>query len=72
MGEIERQLAERVRAACVQAALDAYEDAGLSGLCAEGRWEYTIGVLRRLDLEPLLAACAPEESGPESRRPEGG
>ena len=55
MSEIDRQLlAERVRTACVHAALTAYEDAGLSGLCAEGRWEYTIGVLRQLDLERQL------------------
>lgn len=61
MNESERQLAERVRAACVRAALDAYEDAGLSGLCAEGRWEYAIGVLGQLDLEPLLPP--PDSSG---------
>ena len=32
-------LAEAVRKACIEAALAAYEDAGDSGLCAEGRWE---------------------------------
>ena len=48
------QLAERVRTACVQAALEAYEDAGVRGLCAEGRWEYTIGILRQMDLQPFL------------------
>lgn len=63
MGEnSDRQLAERVRVACVRAALEAYQDAGLSGLCAEGRWEYTIGVLRQLDLEPLLREETPEAS----------
>lgn len=66
MSEIDRQLlAERVRTACVRAALAAYEDAGLSGLCAEGRWEHTIGVLRQLDLDPLLNSVAPDFSGPE-------
>ena len=66
MSEIDRQLlAERVRTACVHAALTAYEDAGLSGLCAEGRWEYTIDVLRQLDLEPLLNSVSPDFSGPE-------
>lgn len=72
MGERDRQLAERVRAACVQAALDAYEDAGLSGLCAEGRWEYTIGVLRQLDLVPLLGSIAPDSSGAAPDHPENG
>ncbi len=32
-------LAQAVRDACLTAALRAYEDAGLSGLCPEGRWE---------------------------------
>ncbi|MBL8259174.1 MAG: acetyltransferase [Candidatus Competibacteraceae bacterium] len=66
MNDPKRQLAERVRSACVQAALEAYEHAGLSGLCAAGRWEYTIGVLREMDLAPLLAKPtgeAPEEGG---------
>ena len=36
------QLAEAVRQACIAAALWAYEDAGLSGLCQEGRWEYAV------------------------------
>src|SRR2546422_284977 len=34
------QTAEAVRQACIAAALQAYEDAGVSGLCHEGRWEY--------------------------------
>ena len=34
-----RQLAEAVRAACIKAALEAYEEGGVLGLCAEGRWE---------------------------------
>jgi hypothetical protein len=68
-----RLLAERVRAACVRAALDAYEDAGVSGLCAEGRWEYAVGRLRQLDLEPLLGvAAAPDAVGPELDRPKRG
>jgi hypothetical protein len=65
MSESDRQLAERVRTECVRVALAAYEDAGSSGLCAEGRWEYTIGVLRQLDLEPLLNLASPGGSGPE-------
>lgn len=37
------------RDACVQAALDAWEDAGIRGLCAEGRWEAAIGAMESLD-----------------------
>jgi hypothetical protein len=36
------KIAEVVRAACLEAALEAYEDAGISGLCAEGHWEYAM------------------------------
>jgi hypothetical protein len=42
--------AENVRAACLDAAIRAYEDAGIRGLCAEGRWEAALAAIRRLDL----------------------
>ncbi|HET7134169.1 MAG TPA: cyclodeaminase/cyclohydrolase family protein, partial [Gammaproteobacteria bacterium] len=42
--------AEAARRALIDAALAAYEDAGLSGLCAEGRWEAAVDALRSLDL----------------------
>ncbi|MFO1434634.1 MAG: acetyltransferase [Candidatus Competibacteraceae bacterium] len=51
-----RPLAEAVRDACVQAALSAYEDAGIKGLCAEGRWECAIGAIQGIDLEAVLSA----------------
>lgn len=43
--------------------LAAYEDAGLSGLCAEGRLELAVDRVRGLDLEALLAAAKSEDSG---------
>lgn len=48
------QLAERVREACIQAALDGYQDAAMSGLCDEGAQEVSISAMRRLDLHALL------------------
>jgi hypothetical protein len=36
------KIAEVVRAACLEAALEAYEEAGICGLYAEGRWEYAM------------------------------
>jgi hypothetical protein len=45
---------KRIRSACLEAALQAYEDAGVQGLCAEGRWEAAVSALRTLDLAPLL------------------
>ncbi len=46
--------AETVRTACLQAALDAFEDGGISGLCLEGRWEIAVQAIRTLDLQALL------------------
>lgn len=43
--------AASVRDACVTAALEAWEDAGIQGLCAEGRWEAAISAMRSLKLD---------------------
>lgn len=48
------RLAEAVRAACLDAAMRAYEDAGISGLCHEGRWEIAVQAIRTLDLGPVV------------------
>ncbi|KAB7622582.1 acetyltransferase [Alkalilimnicola sp. S0819] len=49
-----RELAEAVRRACLRAALEAYEEGGIAGLCQEGRWELAVQAIRTLDLaEPL-------------------
>jgi hypothetical protein len=50
-------MAEAMRAACVKAALQAYEDAGVRGVCQEGRWECAIAAIRHLDLRALSAAA---------------
>lgn len=46
-------LTELVRQACIEAALEAYESGGISGLCAEGRRELAIEAIRCMDLRPL-------------------
>jgi hypothetical protein len=43
-------LAERIRKACIEAAKKAHEDTGISGLCAEGRWECALQAIRSADL----------------------
>ena len=50
-----RHLAREVQEACLRAGLEGYEQAGLSGLCAEGRWEMAIDAIRALDLGAVLA-----------------
>jgi hypothetical protein len=46
--------AETVRAACLDAARLAYEDAGIRGLCADGRWEAALTAIRQVDLSGVL------------------
>lgn len=48
------QLADAIRAACLQAAIEAYEAAGLQGLCEAGRWEAAVGALQSLDPQELV------------------
>ena len=50
--------AEAVRRALLDAAVAAYEDAGLSGLCTEGRWEAAVDAMRAVDLSPLATPAA--------------
>ena len=50
-----QQLIKEIRATCIKAALDAYEEGGVLGLCAEGRWEYAISALQQVDLTALIA-----------------
>ena len=54
--ESQRRLAEAVRKACGKVAQEAYESAGISGLCEEGRWECAISAIRALDLEAVINA----------------
>ena len=51
-------LAKRIRSRCIEAVLQAYEDAGIQGLCEEGRVEAAIDALRTVDLAPLLRELA--------------
>ncbi|MBI3778509.1 MAG: acetyltransferase [Gammaproteobacteria bacterium] len=58
MGEqdLKRLLAGAVRDVCLKAAREAYENAGISGLCEEGRWECALDAIRSLDLEAVINA----------------
>lgn len=54
----EQHIAEAVRRACIDAALEAYEDAQVRGLCREGAWEVAIEAVRSLDVAAVIAAAA--------------
>jgi hypothetical protein len=43
-------LAATIRRALIDAAESAYEDAGIRGLCEEGRWEAAVSAMRALDV----------------------
>lgn len=62
----QRQTAEAVRAACVQAALDGYERAGLSGLCEAGRWEMAVDSIQSLDLNAVVRELSQGPSSSDS------
>lgn len=55
----QRRLAEAVRSACLQAALEGYEDASMDGLCHEGAWESAIDAIRSLNIDALLKRLGP-------------
>lgn len=55
--------AEAVRAACLRAALDGYERAGLSGLCEEGRWEMALDSIQSLDVNAVVSGLSKESNG---------
>jgi Protein of unknown function (DUF3565) len=52
--EAGRAVAEAVRQALASVAREAYEEGGLSGLCAEGRWELALDAMRAADLTPAI------------------
>lgn len=62
------EIAQAVRLACVQAALDGYERAQIAGLCQAGAWECAVDAMRMVDLRTIVqaAAEAPPPSGPSS------
>lgn len=63
---------ELVRGACLEAAIRAYEEAGIRGLCADGRWEAAVSAVRALDLQdlPVVASRSGDSGsgGGEKRR----
>jgi hypothetical protein len=59
----QKKLAKAVRAACLQAARDASEDARMSGLCADGALEAALGAIEMLDVDSLPVSDAQDPGG---------
>ncbi len=53
----DREIARRVRDAGIRRLLEAYEEAGIRGLCGTGRFEVAVDALRDLDLDAVLQEC---------------
>lgn len=50
-----RELAEKVRVACIEAARAGFEQARMDGLCEEGAVETAVSAIQNINLEKLLA-----------------
>lgn len=62
-----REIARQVRDECIQAALSAYEDASISGLCAEGAFEAAVSAMRMLDAGQLAEQAAQPAAQPAAQ-----
>ena len=69
--EVPPGMVAAVRDACLRILLDAYEDAGMQGLCGEGRWEVAVQELRRADPDAIARAAAGGGSDDPAPRPGG-
>lgn len=62
----DRLLLEGARQACLEAAMSAYEDGGIRGLCGDGRWEYALAAMRAVDLASVPASLRPRPDDDEA------
>ncbi len=58
--QFQRELAEKVRNACVQAAKAGFEQARMDGLCEEGAVETAVSAIQNLNLDQLLGDSHPQ------------
>lgn len=66
-----RPTPDAIREALIRTALDAYEDAGIRGLCAEGRWEVALDAMRSLDVGAISQTAMEGGGGGEEKIAEG-
>lgn len=53
-GQTQLQIAQKVKEACIQAAKEGFQDASMSGLCAEGAMEAAISAMQRINIEKII------------------
>jgi hypothetical protein len=54
-------LASALRDRCFSAALAAYEDASIDGLCHDGAWECALEAMQAIDLEKIVSKVIAEK-----------
>lgn len=47
-------IAEKIREECIKEFIRAYEEAGIKGLCEEGRIEYAVDAVRSMNLRKIM------------------
>jgi hypothetical protein len=66
------EMAEKAGKAVIDAArsalIEAYEDGGMSGLCAEGRWDLALDALKKLDLKTVLDKALSSDENHDSNK----
>ena len=48
------EIANSIKQACIDAALEGYKTAAMSGLCCEGAWEAAVSAMQMLDVDTIL------------------
>jgi uncharacterized protein DUF3565 len=66
------EMAEKAGKAVINATrtalIEAYEEGGMSGLCAEGRWDLALDALKKLDLKPALNKALSSDETADSNK----
>lgn len=60
--KIKKEVAERVREVCIQAAREGFLDASMGGLCTEGAAEAAISAMQKLDFNDILEGISSNNS----------
>lgn len=54
MEESKEIIARKIRDECIKEFVRAYEEAGIKGMCEEGRIEYAVDAVRSMDLRRIV------------------
>lgn len=54
MEESKEIIAGKIRDECIKEFVRAYEEAGIKGMCEEGRIEYAVDAVRSMDLRRIV------------------